>query len=110
MKLATRICRRGGDSDWRAGGRKVLVIDDSLMLLSFVKEILAEANYQVVTAADGGGRPRLRGRRDVPDLILLDYVLPDMKGDEVCKHLSQKPATANVRDRLYVGFRHRPEA
>ena len=34
-----------------SGGRKVLVIDDSLMLLSFVKEILSEANYQVVTAA-----------------------------------------------------------
>ena len=44
----TPLRRRSGRPAER---RKVLVIDDSLMLLSFVKEILAEANYQVVTAA-----------------------------------------------------------
>ncbi len=43
-------------------------------------------------------------RRDVPDLVLLDYVLPDMKGDEVSRHLSQKPATAKVRVVYMSGF------
>lgn len=85
------------------GGRKVLVIDDSLMLLSFVKEILAEANYQVVTAATAE-EGLVSAGRDVPDLVLLDYVLPDMKGDEVSKHLAQKPATANVRIVYMSGF------
>jgi DNA-binding response OmpR family regulator len=85
------------------GGRKVLVIDDSLMLLSFVKEILAEANYQVVTAATAE-EGLVSAGRDVPDLVLLDYVLPDMKGDEVSKHLLQKPATANVRIVYMSGF------
>jgi DNA-binding response OmpR family regulator len=85
------------------GGRKVLVIDDSLMLLSFVKEILAEANYQVVTAATAE-EGLVSAARDVPDLILLDYVLPDMKGDEVSRHLSRKPATANVRIVYMSGF------
>ena len=85
------------------GGRKVLVIDDSLMLLSFVKEILAEANYRVVTAATAE-EGLVSAARDVPDLVLLDYVLPDMKGDEVSRHLSQKPATANVRIVYMSGF------
>ena len=85
------------------GGRKVLVIDDSLMLLSFVKEILAEANYRVVTAATAE-EGLVSASRDVPDLVLLDYVLPDMKGDEVSRHLSQKPATANVRIVYMSGF------
>jgi DNA-binding response OmpR family regulator len=85
------------------GGRKVLVIDDSLMLLSFVKEILAEANYNVVTAATAE-EGLVSAARDVPDLVLLDYVLPDMKGDEVSRHLSQKPATANVRIVYMSGF------
>lgn len=86
-----------------SGGRKVLVIDDSLMLLSFVKEILSEANYQVTTAATAE-EGLVSAARDVPDLVLLDYVLPDMKGDEVCKHLAQKPATASVRIVYMSGF------
>jgi len=86
-----------------AGGRKILVIDDSLMLLSFVKEILAEANYRVVTAATAE-EGLVSAGRDVPDLVLLDYVLPDMKGDEVSRHLSQTPATANVRIVYMSGF------
>ena len=85
------------------GGRKVLVIDDSLMLLSFVKEILAEANYRVVTAATAE-EGLVSAASDVPDLILLDYVLPDMKGDEVCRHLSQNPTTAKVRIIYMSGF------
>ena len=86
-----------------SGGRKVLVIDDSLMLLSFVKEILSEADYSVVTAATAE-EGLVSAARDVPDLVLLDYVLPDMKGDEVCKHLSQNSATANVRIVYMSGF------
>ncbi|HEV2842855.1 MAG TPA: response regulator [Chthoniobacterales bacterium] len=86
-----------------SGGRKVLVIDDSLMLLSFVKEILSEANYRVATAATAE-EGLVSATRDVPDLVLLDYVLPDMKGDEVCKHLSKNSATANVRIVYMSGF------
>ena len=85
------------------GERKVLVIDDSLMLLSFVKEILAEANYRVITAATAE-EGLVSAARDVPDLVLLDYVLPDMKGDEVSKHLSQNLTTANVRIIYMSGF------
>lgn len=85
------------------GERKVLVIDDSLMLLSFVKEILAEANYRVITAATAE-EGLVSAARDVPDLVLLDYVLPDMKGDEVSRHLSQNLTTANVRIIYMSGF------
>ncbi|PYJ07293.1 MAG: hypothetical protein DMF06_16115, partial [Verrucomicrobia bacterium] len=84
-------------------GRKVLVVDDSLMLLSFVKEILSEANYQVTTAATAE-EGLVSAKRDVPDLVLLDYVLPDMKGDEVSRFLSQTPATAKVRIVYMSGF------
>ncbi|MEO8354006.1 MAG: response regulator, partial [Chthoniobacteraceae bacterium] len=78
-------------------------IDDSLMLLSFVKEILAEANYSVVTAATAE-EGLVAAANDVPDLILLDYVLPDMKGDEVCRHLAKKSSTATVRIIYMSGF------
>jgi DNA-binding response OmpR family regulator len=86
-----------------SGARKVLVIDDSLMLLSFVKEILAEANYSVVTAATAE-EGLVAASNDVPDLVLLDYVLPDMKGDEVSRHLAKNSATAKVRIVYMSGF------
>lgn len=83
--------------------RRVLVIDDSLMLLSFVKEILSEANYEVSTAATAE-EGLSAAAADPPDLVLLDYVLPDMKGDEVCERLAQQEATAGARIIYMSGF------
>lgn len=83
--------------------RRVLVIDDSIMLLNFVKEILLEAHYDVVAAptAEEGLRAAATA---TPHLILLDYVLPDMKGDEVLSRLSENPQTANVPVVYMSGF------
>ena len=83
--------------------RKVLVIDDSVMLLSFVKEILGESNYDAAAAptAEEGLRTAVSER---PDLILLDYILPDMKGDEVLARLLQEPTTAQTPVVYMSGF------
>ncbi|MEY2439790.1 MAG: two-component system, sensor histidine kinase and response regulator [Verrucomicrobiota bacterium] len=75
--------------------RKVLVLDDSLMLLSFVKDILGEANYQVTTAPTAT-QGLAAAKADPPDLILLDYILPDMKGDEVARRVRDDLAMSNV--------------
>ena len=83
--------------------RKILVIDDSVMLLSFVKEILEEANYDVVAAATAE-EGLSAAAADTPHLILLDYVLPDMKGDEVLGRLLEQPATAHVPVVYMSGF------
>src|SRR2546421_5905697 len=74
---------------------KILVVDDSLMLLSFVKEVLIEANYDVATASTGEEAVRA-AQSETPDLILLDFILPDMKGDEVCRRLLENPGTAAI--------------
>ena len=77
------------------GNPKILVVDDSLMLLSFVKEVLIEGRYEVVTASSGDEAVR-EAQSGAPDLILLDYILPDMKGDEVCRRLLENPGTAGI--------------
>jgi DNA-binding response OmpR family regulator len=87
----------------RTTRRKVLVIDDSLMLLSFVKEILTEANYDV-TAAATAQEGVAAAAREVPDLILLDYVLPDMKGDQISAQLLAHEATAKTPILYMSGF------
>lgn len=83
--------------------RKVLVIDDSAMLLNFVSDILGEANYQVFTAATAEEGLRVAAA-DRPHLILLDYVLPDMQGDEVLRRLLEDPATAALSVVYMSGF------
>jgi DNA-binding response OmpR family regulator len=82
---------------------KILVVDDSLMLLSFVKEVLIEANYEVTTASTGEEAVRA-AQSSGPDLILLDFILPDMKGDEVCHRLLENPGTAAIPVAYMSGY------
>src|SRR5947208_9306773 len=79
----------------KKGNPKILVVDDSLMLLSFVKEVLIEANYDVTSTSTGEEAVR-EAQTNLPDLILLDFILPDMKGDEVCGRLLENPRTAAI--------------
>ncbi len=83
--------------------RKVLVVDDSVMLLNFVKEILQEANYSVSATATAEEGLRAAAA-EAPELILLDYILPDMKGDEFLQRLRQEPANANTSVVYMSGF------
>jgi DNA-binding response OmpR family regulator len=79
----------------KRSSKKLLVVDDSLMLLSFVKDVLLDAGYEVTSASTGEEAVRA-GQTDLPDLVLLDFILPDMKGDEVCRRLFENPATASI--------------
>jgi DNA-binding response OmpR family regulator len=79
----------------KQGNSKILAVDDSLMLLSFVKEVLIEANYDVTSASTGEEAVR-EAQSNLPDLILLDFILPDMRGDEVCRRLLENPGTATI--------------
>lgn len=77
--------------------QKILAIDDSLTLREFIQRCLAKqsADYQIILAKDGAEGLSLAGR-ELPDLILLDFVLPDMKGDEVCRQLQANAKTAGL--------------
>ena len=89
-------------------GKKLVVIDDTEMLLIFVEDVLKTSNpdLRITTAPNG-----LKGVKEVeqakPDLVLLDYSLPDINGDEVCRRLLQSDATSNIPVLLMSG--HVPE-
>ncbi len=82
---------------------RILVIDDSLMMLNFVEKILSEANYDVVTAATAQ-EGLLATCEQNPDLILLDYLLPDLRGDEVSCRLREDESTARIPVVFVSGF------
>src|SRR5437660_9538865 len=89
-------------------GKKIVVIDDTEMLLIFVEDVLATADpdLQITTALNGvEGLKEIE--RVIPDLVLLDYSLPDLNGDEICRRLLQEERTARVPVLMMSG--HVPE-
>jgi DNA-binding response OmpR family regulator len=64
--------------------RTILVVDDEATLRETVVDALEAEGFRVVAAADGT-EALLRFRTDHPDLILLDLMLPEMSGIEVCR-------------------------
>jgi DNA-binding response OmpR family regulator len=67
-------------------GKKVLVVDDDVKTVELVKLYLERDGYQALTAYDGVEALRL-ARERCPDLIVLDLMLPDIDGLEVCRIL-----------------------
>jgi DNA-binding response OmpR family regulator len=89
-------------------GKKIVVIDDTEMLLIFVEDVLstADPSLQITTAFTGAEGAR-RAEVLIPDLILLDYDLPDLRGDQVCERLLRNEATARIPVVMMSG--HVPE-
>ena len=71
---------------------KILVVDDTPKNVKLLADLLTVKGYRVVTAASG--REALaRLESDEPDLVLLDVVMPEMSGYEVCRKIRENPAT-----------------
>ena len=78
-------------------GKKIVVVDDTEMLLIFVEDTLATADPQLqITTALNGMSGLKQIERVMPDLVLLDYSLPDLTGREVCIGLLQNERTAHI--------------
>jgi DNA-binding response OmpR family regulator len=89
-------------------GKRIVVVDDTEMLLIFVEDILATADPQLqITTALSASEGLREIERIVPDLVLLDYSLPDFNGDELCERLLENETTARVPVLMMSG--HIPE-
>ncbi len=76
------------------GAANILVIDDNVILLRTVKEML-DSNYNVSIATSGEQALKSIARKK-PDVILLDYEMPEMNGEDVIRQLREDEATANI--------------
>ncbi|WP_437766445.1 response regulator [Sorangium sp. So ce281] len=75
--------------------RRVLVVDDTPANRQVLVEHLDLAGIDALTAEDGESALALL-RRESPDLILLDVVMPNMNGFDVCRRLKESPATMGI--------------
>lgn len=82
---------------------KILLVDDSKFLRMAIERALARAGYVVITAVDGPGALE-SARKEKPDLILLDMLLPKMTGPEVLKALKTDPATSTIAVVVFTGL------
>jgi two-component system phosphate regulon response regulator PhoB len=74
---------------------KILVVDDEPEAVELVEFNLKQAGFEVATAADGAEALK-KARALLPNLIVLDLMLPEVDGLEVCKMVRRDPLTAAV--------------
>ena len=74
---------------------KILIVDDEKDIVKLLEYNLKKEGFRTVTAYDGNEALEKAGREH-PDLILLDVMLPEVDGLEVCKQIKKDPATRTV--------------
>src|SRR5687768_10008697 len=67
---------------------KILVVDDSATVLRVMEFVLAQAGYEV-RCVDSGKEALEHAKRERPELIFVDFGMPEMNGFEVCQKLGE---------------------
>lgn len=84
---------------------RILIVEDELMWIELVRHWLKHAGYANVDFAMTGNEAIEKASKVPPDCILLDLVLPDQGGMEVCKKLRSLPALSRVPVVLFTGHK-----
>ena len=79
----------------KEGQKCILVVDDSKLFLFLSQTIFRRVGSKVVTATSGMQALQL-ANSILPDVIILDLIMPDMRGDEVCSRLKSDPKTSQI--------------
>ncbi len=75
---------------------RILIVEDEKDLLIALEYNLEREGYETLTASTGTEALRLASGDAKPDLVLLDLMLPDMTGTEVCRRLKESPLSRDV--------------
>ncbi|MFZ3384275.1 MAG: response regulator [Candidatus Methanoperedens sp.] len=74
---------------------KILLVDDEIDTLLPLKRSLEAEDY-IVVGASNGKEALIKAKTEIPDIILLDLMMPEMDGYEVCEKLIKDPMTKNI--------------
>ena len=75
--------------------KKILIVDDEQEALTHLSNILKRADYQVISTTKGKEAVDL-AMKLLPDLIILDMIMPDMGGSQVASTLKENSSTSNI--------------
>ena len=76
--------------------RRILIVDDEPNIVTSLEFLMRESSYEVRVARDGEEALR-RAESFLPDLILLDVMMPQRSGFEVCRKIRENPALRDVK-------------
>jgi two-component system cell cycle response regulator DivK len=76
-------------------GKKALIVDDNVNNLILEKDLLEVAGFEVFISENAAGGMAI-ARKEIPDIILMDVRLPDMRGTEAARILRQDKETQNI--------------
>lgn len=79
---------------------KILIVDDVMSNVLLLKVLLTNEKFNIVTASNGN-QALDQVKKENPDLILLDVMMPDMSGFEVSQKLKADPRSGPYSDHLF---------
>ena len=74
---------------------RILIVDDSPTQLLSLKRVVEKLGHATLTAEDGSAGVEV-AKREVPDLILMDVVMPNLNGFQATRSISKDPKTAHI--------------
>lgn len=74
---------------------KILLVDDEQDILEIVGYNLTQEGYQIVTASNGK-EAIVKAKKELPQLIIMDVMMPEMDGMEACENIRKMPELSNV--------------
>ncbi|HUV66683.1 MAG TPA: response regulator [Sedimentisphaerales bacterium] len=80
-----------------SGKRKVLIVDDDAEIVELIVEVLRRDGRFETETASSGYEAGIATQRFRPELILLDYMLPDVNGNVVCQTIRKNPEFESIR-------------
>jgi len=80
-----------------SGKRKVLIVDDDAEIVELLVDVLARDGRFETKTASSGYEAGIATQRFRPELILLDYMLPDVNGNVVCQTIRKNPEFENIK-------------
>ncbi|MHC4808416.1 MAG: response regulator [Planctomycetota bacterium] len=81
----------------KSGKKKILIVDDDPEIIELLVDVLSRDGRFEVKAASSGYDAGMLTQQLHPDLILLDYMLPDVNGNIVCQTIRRNPEFENVK-------------
>jgi excisionase family DNA binding protein len=92
-----------------SGKRKVLIVDDDLEIVELIADVLVRDGRFEVKTASSGYDAGIATQQFRPELILLDYMLPDVNGNVVCQTIRKNPEFENIKIVIVSGVVKRDE-
>ncbi len=80
-----------------SGKRKILIVDDDSEIVELLEDVLERDGRYEIKTASSGYEAGMATEKFRPELILLDYMLPDVNGNVVCQAIRRNPEFENIK-------------